>query len=167
MNFNQSVYTLQHDKYVAGLVADSEVSNTISKVNASAQTLQYGRFVARSGDNSMMPIIATTTAGNILGALRYEVNRAYGQTGNVAGVPPERDGSVMTMGAIAIESVTTAVAGAPVFVVVGDGTSDTNIGKVANAAGTGANTAIALPGAIYAEAATAGKLVKITLKIGG
>lgn len=165
--FNQTAYTINHAKYIAGMVADGQVNNNISKVNVSAQTLQYGRFVARSGDTGMNPLVAATTAANILGVLRYELNRAQGLTGDVAGCPPDRDGTVITMGAVAVESITTAVAGAPVFVVVGDGTSSTNIGKVANAAGTGANTAIAFPGAIYAEAATAGQLVKITLKVGG
>ena len=165
--FNEGIYDINHAKYIAGMVADGEVNNNISKVNVSAQTLQYGRFVARSGDTGMNPLVGATTAANILGVLRYELNRAQGITGNVAGVPPDFDGTVLTMGAVAVESITTAVAGAPVFVVVGDGSNAANVGKVANAAGTGANTAIAFPGAIYAEAATAGGLVKITLKVGG
>lgn len=167
MNFNQTSYGLQHGKYVAGMVADGEVNNSISKVNNSAQTLRYGRFVARDGDNGMMPLLATTTAANILGLVRYELNQAQGLTGNVAGIPPERTGSILTMGAAPVECITTAVSGTQVFVVVGDGTSDTNVGKVANAAGTGANTAVAFPGATFAEAATANSLVKISLKVGG
>lgn len=167
MPFNQSAYTLYHAKYLAGMVADGEVNNNISKVNVSAQTLQYGRFVARFGDTGMNPLLSSTTVANILGVVRYELNRAQGLTGDVAGVPPDRDGTVLTMGAIAVESVTNAVAGAPVYVIVGDGSSDTNLGKVANVAGTAANTALAFPGAIYAEAAVAGQLVKITLKVGG
>lgn len=167
MNFNQGPYTIDHTRYVAGMVADGEVNNTISKVNDSAQVLQYGRFVARAGDNGMMPLVAATTAGNILGVLRYELNRAQGGQASVVGVPSDRDGSVLTMGAVAVETITVATSGSPVFVVVGDGTNDANVGKVANAAGTGANTAIALPGAVFTEAATANSLTKISIKIGG
>lgn len=162
-NFNQTSYSLQRAKAVAGMLADSEVNNNISKVNNSAQTIQYGRFVARDGDTGMLPLAAATTAQNILGVTRYEVNRAQGLTGNVVGVPPERDGTVVTMGAIYVESIVTAVAGAPAFAVVAQG-SDT--GKVSNAAGADATLAVAVQG-IYAEAATAGQLAKISLRIGG
>lgn len=167
MNFNQSPYELQHGKYVAGMVADGELNNTVSKVNKSAQTIQYGRFVSRSGDDGVVPVSGTDNAGNIVGVVRYELNRAQGLNGDVTGVPVDRDGSILTMGAVAVESITNAVAGAPVFVVIGDGSNAANLGKVANVAGTAANTAVALPNAIYAEAATAGKLVKISIKVGG
>lgn len=162
-NFNQTSYTLQHAKAVAGMVADSEVNNTISKVNKSAQTLQYGRFVARAGDDGMNPLLATTTAADVLGVTRYEVNRAQGLTGDVVGVPVDRDGSVVTMGAIYVESIVNAVAGAPAFAVVAQGA---NTGKVSNAAGADATLAVAVQG-VYAEAATAGQLAKISLRIGG
>ena len=165
--FNQTTYTINHGKYVAGMVADGQVNNSISKVNTGTDLIEYGRFVARAGDTGMVPLVAATTAQNILGVVRYELNRAQGLVGNVAGVPVDRDGTVITMGAVAVESITNAVAGAPVFVVVGNDTTLTNVGKVANAAGTGANAAIAFPGAIYAENAVAGQLVKITLKVGG
>lgn len=167
MAFNQTAYTINHQKWIAGMLADGEVNNNISKVNVSAQTLQYGRFVARAGDNGMNPLVAATTEANILGVLRYELNRAQGLTGDVAGCPPDRDGTVTTMGSIIVESITNAVAGAPVFAVVGNSTVDTNIGKAANAAGTGADTAVAVPNAIYAEAAVAGQLARISLKVGG
>lgn len=167
MAFNQTPYTINHDKWIAGGLIDGEVNNNISKVNNSAQTLQYGRFVARDGNNGMLPIVAATTAANILGVVRYELNRAQGLTGDVAGVPPDRDGTVTTMGKIAVLSITNAAAGAPAFVVVGNSTVDTDIGKVANAAGTGAQTAIAYPNAVYAEAAVAGQLAAISLKVGG
>lgn len=163
MAFNQTPYTLQHAKAIAGMVADSEVNNSISKLNNSAQTLQYGRFVARDGDTRMMPLAADTTAANVLGVTRYELNRAQGITGDVAGVPPDRDGSILTMGAIYVESIVTAVAGAPAFAVVAQG-ADT--GKVSNAAGATTTLAVAVQG-IYAEAATAGQLAKISLRIGG
>lgn len=165
--FNQTPYTINHDKWIAGMLIDGEVNNNISKVNMSAQTLQYGRFVARFGKDGMNPIVAATTAQNILGVVRYELNRAQGLTGDVAGVPPDRDGTVTTMGKIAVLSITNAVAGAPVFVVVGNSTVDTDIGKASNAAGTGAATAVAFPGATYAEDAVAGQLAAISLKVGG
>lgn len=164
MNFNQAPYSIQHGKAVAGMVADGEVNNSISRLNQSAQTLQYGRFVARAGDANMAPLLPATTAENILGVLRYELNQAQGQTGNVAGVPPARTGSILTMGAVYVEAVVDVVGGTPVFVVNGAG-ADT--GKVSNVVGSGGTAAIAFPDAIFAESAKAGDLVKISLKIGG
>lgn len=162
-NFNQTSYSLQHAKAVAGMVADSQVNNTISKVNKSAQVLQYGRFVARAGDDGMNPLLPATTANDILGVVRYELNRAQAD-GAVMGVPVDRDGAVLTMGTIWVESIGTVAAGSPVFVVVADGDDK---GKVAGAAGSGATLAVEFPGAIFAEAAVAGQLAKISLKVGG
>lgn len=164
MNFNQTSYDLQHSKAVAGMVADGELNNTISKVNNSAQTLQYGRFVARDGNNGMNPLLPTTMAQDILGVLRYELNQAQGSTGAVAGVPPDRTGSVLTLGPIYVETIIDVSAGVPVYVVTGAGD---NTGKVSNTAGTGATAAVTFAGATFAESAKAGELVKISLKIGG
>lgn len=161
-NFNQTSYTLQHAKAVAGMVADSEVNNTISKVNTTAAVIPYGRFVARDGDQGMKALLATSIAADVVGVTRYELNRAQAD-GTAMGVPVDRDGSVVTMGAIYVESIVTAVAGAPAFAVVAQGA---NTGKVSNAAGADATLAVAVQG-VYAEAATAGQLAKISLRIGG
>lgn len=162
-NFNQTSYSLQHAKAVAGMVADAEASNTVSKVNTATATIPYGRFVARDGDQGMKPLAANSTAVDIVGVTRYELNRAYA-AGDVLGVPVDRDGSVLTMGAIYVESIGTVAAGSPVFAVVAQG-ADT--GKVAGAAGSAGTLAVAVTGAIFAEAATAGQLAKVSLKIGG
>lgn len=162
--FNQTPYTINHAKGLPGMVADGEVNNTISKVNASAQVLQYGRFVARSGNEGMMPLAEATTAQNVLGVLRYEVNRAQGLQANVAGVPSDRDGSVLTMGAIYVETIAAVTAGAPVFTVVAQG-NDT--GKASAAVGATTTLSVAVTGATFAESATAGQLVKISMKVGG
>lgn len=162
--FNQTAYTINHDKAIAGMVADGEVNNTISKVNKSAQVLQYGRFVARAGDDGMNPLAADTTAANVLGVLRYEVNRAQGLQAAVAGVPSDRDGSVLTMGTVYVETIAAVTAGAPVFAVVAQ---NANTGKAAGAVGADATLAVAVTGATFAESAASGKLVKVSLKVGG
>lgn len=161
--FNQTSYDLKHAKAIAGMVADGEVSNTISKVNKTAALIPYGRFVARDGDDGMKALLAASTATDVVGITRYEVNRAHAD-GAAAGVPIDRDGSVVTMGAIWVESIVTAPAGAPAFAVVAQGA---NTGKVSNAAGADATLAVAVSGAIFAEAAVAGQLAKVSLKVGG
>lgn len=161
--FNQTSYSLTHAKAIAGMVADGEVTNTISKVNNSAGVIPYGRFVARDGDTGMKPLLAASTANDIIGVTRYEVNRAQA-AGADAGVPVERDGSVLTMGPIWVESIGTVTAGSPVYAVVAQG-DDT--GKAAGAAGSGDTLAVAVSGAIFAEAAVAGQLAKVSLKVGG
>lgn len=160
--FNQTPYTINHDRALAGMVADGEVNNTISKVNKSTATIPYGRFVARAGDDGMNPLAAATASADILGVLRYEVNRA--QTGATAGCPVDRDGSVLTMGAVYVETIAAVTAGAPVYAVVAQ---NANTGKAAAAVGADATLAVAVTGATFAESATAGQLVKVSLKIGG
>lgn len=162
-NFNQTSYSLQHAKAVAGMVADAEASNTVSKVNTTAAVIPYGRFVARDGDTGMKALLAASVATDVVGVTRYELNRAYTAT-EALGVPVDRDGSVLTMGAIWVESIGTVAAGSPVFAVVAQG-DDT--GKAAGAAGSGATLAVAVTGAIFAEAAVAGQLAKVSLKVGG
>lgn len=161
-NFNQTSYTLQHAKAVAGMLADSEVNNNISKVNKDVAVIPYGRFVAREGSDGMKLIAADTLAQNVLGVTRYELNRAQ-TDGAVMGVPVDRDGTVVTMGAIYVETIATAVAGAPAFAVVAQGA---NTGKVSNAVGAAATLAVAVQG-VYAEHADVGQLAKISLRIGG
>lgn len=160
--FNQTPYTINHAKGVPGMVADGEVNNTISKVNKSTATIPYGRFVARAGDDGMKPLAADTTSADLLGVLRYEVNRA--QTGDVAGCPVDRDGSVLTMGAVYVETIAAVTAGAPVYAVVAQ---NANTGKAAAAEGAAETLAVAVPGATFAESGAAGTLVKVSLKVGG
>lgn len=161
--FNQTSYDLKHAKAIAGMVADGEVSNTISKVNKTAAIIPYGRFVARDGDDGVKALLAASTAADVVGVTRYEVNRAQADVA-VAGVPVERDGSIVTMGAIWVESIGTVAAGSPVFAVVAQ---NANTGKVAGAVGAAETLAVAVAGATFAEAAVAGQLAKVSLKIGG
>lgn len=160
--FNQTEYTINHDKAIAGMVADGEVNNTISKVNKSTATIPYGRFVARAGDDGMNPLAATSVSADVLGVLRYETNRA--QNGTTAGCPVDRDGSVLTMGTVYVEALAAVTAGAPVYAVVAQ---NANTGKAAGAAGSADTLAVAVSGATFAEAGAAGKLVKVSLKVGG
>ena len=68
------------------------------------------------------------------------------------------------MGTVYVETIAAVTAGAPVFAVVAQ---NDNTGKAAAAVGADATLAVAVTGATFAEAGAAGKLVKVSLKVGG
>lgn len=164
--FNQT-YEIDHAPLIAGMIAEGQVNNNVSKVNLSAQTVAFGRFVARMGDAGFMPLTNTSVLANIVGVVRYEVNRAFMPDAFV-GAPIDRDATIITMGAVAVETITTASNGDPVYVIVGDGTGDLqNVGKVANVIGAGPTLGVLLPDAKFIRSGAAGSIVVISMKVGG
>lgn len=164
--FNET-YSIDHAPLVAGMIAEGQVNNNASKVNMSAQTVAFGRFVARMGDAGFMPLTNTSVVADIVGVVRYELNRAFMPDAFV-GAPVDRDATIITMGAVAVETLTTVANGDPVYVIIGNGTGDLqNVGKVSNAAGTGVTTGVLLPDAKFIRGGAAGSIVVISMKVGG
>lgn len=164
--FNET-YRIDHAPLVAGMIAEGQVNNNVSKVNKSAQTVAFGRFVARMDDDGFMPLTDASELEDIVGVVRYELNRAFMPDAFV-GAPVDRDATIITMGAVAVETLTTVANGDPVYVIVGDGTGDLqNVGKVSNAAGTAAATGVLLPDAKFIRSGGAGSIVVISMKVGG
>lgn len=165
--FNQT-YTLDHAPLLAGMIGEGQVNNNVSKVNKDTVTVPFGRFVARSGDDGFVRLTNASTAASIVGVVRYELNRAQMPAPDIAGAPIDRDATIITMGAPAVETITTVANGDPVYVVIGNGTGDlANVGKVSNAAGTGVTAAVALPDAKFIRSGAAGSIVLISMKVGG
>lgn len=160
-------YTLNHGDRYAGMVVDSQLNNSVSKLNTSAVTIPWGRFVARDGDNGFKPVTDTTTAANIVGVLRRELNRAYAD-GAAVGAPVDRDASILTVGTIYVETLGGVNAGDSVYAVIGaSGSAAANPGIANNAAGTGATTGVAVAGAKFIETTTAAGIAAVSLAIGG
>lgn len=158
-------YTLNHGDRYAGMVADSQLNNSVSKLNGSGAVVPWGRFVARDGATKFKPVADTTTAANIIGVLRRELNRA--QDGAV-GAPADRDASILTTGTIYVETLGAVTAGGAVYAVIGaSGTPAAKPGIASAVAGTGATTAVAIPGAKFLETTTGAAVVAVSLVIGG
>ena len=158
----QTAYSTTHDQAYAGLIADMQLSNVISKLNKGTAVIPYGKFVVTDGaDGAKLPE-AASTAAQINGVVVYEVNRAQA-TGAAAGAVAKYDYSVMTTGPIWVKAAAAVTKDQPVFMRTGA----TNTGDAANAAGTGATLSVAVPNAKFLTDGAVGALVKISLGLGG
>lgn len=163
-------YTLNHGDRYAGMVVDAQVNNSVSKLNGTGAVIPWGRFVARDGATKFKAVGIGTTAADIIGVLRRELNRAQAD-GDADGAPDERDATILTTGTIYMQTLGAVTAGGAVYAVVGaSGEPDTpaaNPGIASAAAGSGATTAVAITGAKFLETTSAAGVVAVSLVIGG
>lgn len=159
----QTSHTLDHGVAYAGMVADLQLRNTVSKVNDGSATIPYGKGVVSSGEYGADLPVPASTAAEFIGVAQRELNRAYAD-GETFGAPTERDFSVVTQGVIWVVAASDSVVkDEPVYLRVGA----TNTGDFANAAGSSATLSVAIPGAKFLTGGDTGDLVKISLGIGG
>jgi hypothetical protein len=156
---------INHGVAYAGMVADGELSNAVSKVNKGTVNIAYGLGVVSDGDDGAKLPVDTSTAANFIGVVKRELNRAYA-TGDVFGAVAKRDMSVETVAATWVTARVAVTKDDPVYLVVGDGTG-TNQGQFSNVVGAAATLAVLIPNAKWVSSAGAGALAKISLKIGG
>lgn len=162
----QTTYSTKHGAAYAGLLADQQLSNTVSKLNKSTTvTIPFGYGVVTDGDDGAKLPVAASTAAQFIGVARYELNRAY-TDGQTLGAVPQKDFSVVTRGVIWVTAAANVSKDDSVYVIVGDGTG-TNQGKFSNAAGTGATAAVAVANAKWLDTVSSGALARISLSIGG
>lgn len=162
MAITATSYGLNHDAAFTGMVADGQVANIVSKINDDTVTVAYGKGVVRSGEKGFKAVTADSTAGNFVGVLVRELNRAYAD-GATFGAPVDRPASVLTAGVIWVTVAEAVGAGDAAFLRVGA----TQTGDFAKAAGSEATASVAIPGAKFLTAATAGGLAKLSLVVGG
>lgn len=162
MGITATSYSINHGKAFAGMIADGQLANIISKLNKSGVTIPYGKAVVRDGvDGAKLPV-AGSTAEDFVGFAVRELNRSYVDTAGFGAVTA-KDYSVMTAGPLWVKAAEAVVAGKPVYVRVGA----TGNGDVAAAEGAAGTLAIAIPGAKFVSNAAAGELVQISLVVGG
>lgn len=155
-------YGLNHNPAYAGMVADGELANIISKLNDSTVTIRYGAAVVRSGEGTARYPTAASTSGDFIGVAVRELNRSY-MDGQTFGAVPAKDFSVLTAGVIYVVAAEAVTVGAPAFFRVG---SDGN-GNFAASAGADDTLAVAIPNAKFVSAGAAGSLVKLSIVVGG
>lgn len=157
-----STYELNHAKAYAGMVADNELSNIISKLNPTDDTIPYGKAVFAINENEAGLPTDASTADEFVGVAVRELNRAY-MDNQAFGAVPNKDFSVLTVGVIWVTAAEAVTARAPAFVRVGS----TGTGDFAAAAGADATLAVAIPNAKFVSDAAAGELVKLSIVVGG
>lgn len=157
---------INHKVAYAGMVADLQLCNTVSKLNKSTTvTIPWAYGVVSDGDDGAKLPAAGDTAAKFVGVVRRTLNRAY-PDGAALGAVPQYDYDVVTSGVIWVTARVAVAKDDPVFVVVGDGTG-TNQGQFSNVVGATATLAVAVPDAKWVSSAAAGQLAKISLNIGG
>lgn len=162
----QTSYSTKHGAAYAGMVADLQLSNTVSKLNKSTTvTIPFGYGVVTDGDTGGKLPVAASTAAQFIGIARYELNRAY-TNGQTLGAVPQKDFSVVTRGVVWVTAAANVSKDDPVYLIVGDGTGS-NQGKFSNAAGTGPTAAVAIANAKWLDTVSSGALARVSLSIGG
>lgn len=162
MAITATSYGLNHDAAFTGMVADGQVANIVSKINDDTATVAYGKGVVRNGEKGFKAATANSTGGNFVGVLVRELNRAY-TDGATFGAPIDRPASVLTAGVIWVTVAEDVAVGDAAFLRVGA----TQTGDFAKAAGSATTLSVAIPGAKFLTAATAGGLAKLSLVVGG
>lgn len=156
---------IDHGVAYAGMAADGQTSNDVSKLNTGSVNIPFGYGVVSSGDDGAALPTDASTAADFVGIVKRELNRAYTDS-EVFGAQVDRDMTVRTAGVIWAVARVAVDKDDPVYLVVGDGTG-TNQGQFSNVIGTTATTAVLIPGAKWVSSADAGALAKISLVIGG
>lgn len=155
-------YGLNHNPAYAGMVADGELANIISKLNVSDVVIRYGAAVIRDGETGARYPADDGIPNSFVGVAVRELNRSY-MDGQVFGAVSKKDFSVMTVGVIWVRAAEAVTLNAPAFYRVGDD----GLGDFAMAAGAGDTLAIAIPNAKFVTAGAAGSLVKLSIVVGG
>ena len=158
----QDTYAINHGIAYAGMVADMQLVNSVSRLNKTGSVIEYGLGVVSDGDDGMQIGSARAVAAEFNGVVMYELNRAQVE-GDPAGVPDKRDGTVVSDGVIWVKVLDAVSKDDPVYLRVGA----TDQGNFSGIAGAGATEGLLLPSAKFESSAAADELVKISLTIGG
>lgn len=156
---------IDHELAYAGMVADLQLCNGVSKLNKGTVNIPYGYGVVTDGDDGGALPTDSATANEFIGIVKYELNRAHLDSAP-DGATPLFDMTVVSHGVVWVEALTGVAKDDPVFFVVGDGTG-TNQGQFSNVIGAAATTAVQIVGAKWVSSAQAGSLAKISLGLGG
>ena len=152
---------LRSNAAMAGMVADGQLCNTVSKLNKSTTvSVPWGAGVVSDGENGAKLPVPVSTAAQFNGVVKYELNRAHAD--GTSGAIPQYDMTVVTEGVIWVKVLDTVAKDAPVYLRVGA----TDPGDFSGIVGTGATLGV-LIGAKFLTGGDAGDLVKISLGLGG
>lgn len=154
---------IDHGFAYAGMVADLQLCNGVSKLNKSETVyIPYGSGVVTDGDDGAELPGAGSTAAEFNGVVKYELNRARTDQ-NLTGAIPLYDMTVITHGVVWVTVLDTVAKDAPVYLRVGA----TGNGEFSGVVGSGATLGVLLPNVKFVTGGTAGQLVKISLGLGG
>lgn len=153
---------IDHGFAYAGMVADLQLVNGVSRLNKGVTNIPYGSGVVTDGEDGAQLPLPGSIASEFTGVVKYEINRAHLDSAP-DGAIPLFDMTVVTFGVIWVTVLDTVVKDAGVFLRVGA----TGTGEFSGVIGAGATLGVLLPNARFLTAGDAGDLVKISLGLGG
>lgn len=155
---------IDHDFAYAGMVADLQLVNGVSKLNKGTVSIPFGHGVVTDGDDGAALPTDTSEVTDFVGIVKRELNRVHFE--NDDGAIAKYDMTVVTHGVVWVVPNLAVVKDDPVFLIVGDGTG-TNQGEFSNVIGAAATLAVELTNAKWVSSAGAGGFAKISLGLGG
>ena len=155
---------IDHGFAYAGMVADAELYNGVSRLNKGAVTLIAGLGVVTDGDDGAKSPTSLSTAAQFNGIVKYELNRVLSEDGLT--VNAGRDMTVITRGVVYVKPNVDVVKDDPVYLIVSDGTG-TQQGQFSNVIGTAATLGVLIQDAKFVSTATSSSFAKISLGLGG
>ena len=91
----QTTYTLDHAEAYAGMKADQQVFNAVSKTNLGAVNIGFGKAIVTDTETGGKVCVAASIAKNFIGVSMRELNRAIAD-GDSLGAVPDNDFSIFT-----------------------------------------------------------------------
>ena len=159
----QTTYSTEHNEAYAGMRADQQLNNAVSKLNKGADNIPFGKAIVSDGDDGgQIAVLDTSTAAQFIGVALRELNRAI-EDGDVFGAVAGQDFSVVTHGVIWVTCIEAVTKDDPVYMRIGA----TGLGDFSNVVGATVTLGVLIPNAKFLRAAGAGDLVKISLGLGG
>lgn len=155
-------YTINHNAAYAGMVADGQLCNTISRLNKGTANILFGKGLVSDGDDGAKLPTATSAANEFNGVLKYELNRAHTDAAP-EGALPKYDMTLVNTGVIWVTVLDDVDKDDAVYLRVGA----TGTGDFSGIVGAAATLGVLLPRAKFVSSAAAGTLVKISLGLGG
>lgn len=154
-------YTANFEPLILGQIVDGQLINSISKNNTSGNALFFGAGVIADGEDGIQLGAPTLTAppettSDFIGVVMYTHDQTIGQNDDV-GVQPEREATVVTLGAVAVKVATAVTTSSSVYLGVdGEFRADNDGGA-----------ATLILNAKFTKSAGAGDIAKLSLRIGG
>ena len=158
----QTTYDIDHAESYAGMKADQQVNNTVSKLNKGAINIEFGKAIVTDGEDGGKLAVVASVEKEFIGVSMRELNRAI-EDGDALGAVANKDFTVITHGVVWVKAADIVVKDDPVFMRVGA----TNTGDFANVIGAAGTLSVAITGAKFLTAGNVGDLVKISLGLGG
>ena len=150
---------IDHGFAYAGMVADNQLENAISKLNKGTDAIAAGLGVVSDGDDGAAIPDLNAGDSDFVGIVKRELNRAVLE-GAEDGDNAQRDMTVVTTGVVWVEVVVTVAKDEPAYLVI-DGD---DAGKFSNVSGV---DTIEIANAKWVSSADAGALAKVSLGLGG